>query len=733
MVERTEYVKNYDKPKNSEIKHINGHWYLYEKTPYYDKVKKRMMWRSGKIIGKITPDGLVLSTHRAPKPAPGNEADANGNETALGSTGGANKPEEPVPSEAELRIGETLSASSALQDRENWLNGTHKLTKADVTMSQTVETAAVGFLYRLTGEMREALKYAFPGFWVYIYVVAMLRAISVMGGRFCKIEGQYKRSYLSHLYPGLDLSKEAMTEFLEALGMLRNDIVTYMEYMRAGDEHVALVDGHRIICSSKGIKIARLGYDTKHRYKPQINLVYLFAKSEGSIGMPEFYKQYSGSTNDMKALEDIVKESSLTLADITLVGDKGCTSAEVTEAAEKSGANYVLGIKRGTYGLSEKTPTIYEYQGEFSYHSRGIRYFSYECEDHKSKIIVYFDCFLFASEASSRIAKRELAAGKDVKKAQKDLDHRRKELAKAEKAMERAQSAVARAESRVTLTNGDLIVAQRKKEEAEAQVTVKSLSLESKQDNLRAAKSESKKEYAAGVVARAEASEAKAKAELARVEAAYYKKDLQLIEEQKKLSSAQESLEMARVRLRQRQESVKAGEKLLAIAEANSDDLAAILAANSELKDELTKVGAITRETGTFALKTNRMDLSAEEVYLLYKQRPAIEEFFKIYDKTLRFDASYMQNVSSTEAWMFLNHLSATMAVLALQNIADSGQSNNVSFNGLMDMLSSVRATEKDGCWSVDPVDDNIMNICKRMGYDPRSIPSTLDLSDLVD
>ncbi len=48
MVERPDYVKNFVKPKNSEIKGINGHWYLYEKFPYYDPVAKRMKWRSGR-------------------------------------------------------------------------------------------------------------------------------------------------------------------------------------------------------------------------------------------------------------------------------------------------------------------------------------------------------------------------------------------------------------------------------------------------------------------------------------------------------------------------------------------------------------------------------------------------------------------------------------------------------------------------------------------------------------
>lgn len=30
--EKPDFVKNYNKPKNTEIKHINGHWYLYERT-----------------------------------------------------------------------------------------------------------------------------------------------------------------------------------------------------------------------------------------------------------------------------------------------------------------------------------------------------------------------------------------------------------------------------------------------------------------------------------------------------------------------------------------------------------------------------------------------------------------------------------------------------------------------------------------------------------------------------
>lgn len=46
------------------------------------------------------------------------------------------------------------------------------------------------------------------------------------------------------------------------------------------------------------------GYDSKMRYKPQINLLYMFTLG-GEIGYPVYYKQYLGSTPDVSAFSDI--------------------------------------------------------------------------------------------------------------------------------------------------------------------------------------------------------------------------------------------------------------------------------------------------------------------------------------------------------------------------------------------------------------------------------------------
>ncbi|MCI1422902.1 MAG: hypothetical protein LKH04_01155, partial [Lachnospiraceae bacterium] len=51
---KPDFVVNFQKPANTEIKHISGHWYLYERTSKYDPKIKRSRKVSGRCLGKIT-------------------------------------------------------------------------------------------------------------------------------------------------------------------------------------------------------------------------------------------------------------------------------------------------------------------------------------------------------------------------------------------------------------------------------------------------------------------------------------------------------------------------------------------------------------------------------------------------------------------------------------------------------------------------------------------------------
>lgn len=47
-------------------------------------------------------------------------------------------------------------------------------------------------------------------------------------------------------------------------------------------ERFILFDGRRLLSSASSMDNAELGYDSKRRYKPQINLMYLFTMGENT-------------------------------------------------------------------------------------------------------------------------------------------------------------------------------------------------------------------------------------------------------------------------------------------------------------------------------------------------------------------------------------------------------------------------------------------------------------------
>lgn len=63
--ERPEWIINYNKPVGTEIKYINGHWYLYERKSVWDAEKGRPKKKSGKLIGTITETGLILKQEKS--------------------------------------------------------------------------------------------------------------------------------------------------------------------------------------------------------------------------------------------------------------------------------------------------------------------------------------------------------------------------------------------------------------------------------------------------------------------------------------------------------------------------------------------------------------------------------------------------------------------------------------------------------------------------------------------
>lgn len=510
MMEKPDYIINFERPTNTEIKYIRGHWYLYERSNVYDPQIGRSRKKSGKILGGITEHGLV-------------------------------------PSKARLEC-----ADSALND--------------------VVEVGAVNYIYQRTDWMRSRLQKHFPDLWESIYVTAVIRAI--YDCRFRRLQLHYEDSILSYIYPKLSFASGAIAELLNTLGRMRGAIRSYMQEMVAEHERFLLFDGHRILSASRTVDNAEYGYDSKMRYKPQINLLYLFTMG-GEIGYPVYYKQYLGSTLDVTAFSDILKESTAHTDNCTVIADKGFASDDGFTLLEECGLNYVIPLKRGNRFVKGRIPASpFGYDEAFSFNGRGIHSLTLPAEGFN--IHLFLDTDLLAQEIADitkRTEKKNYAL--DLKK-ERELARRRK------------------GQRRLT------------------------------DEQLRALEPISIQEAYAG-------------------------------------------------------------------------------------KEEM----------GTITLKTNRTDLNAFPVYSIYKQRQVIEQFFKTYGDTMSYEASYMRNNFTEEAWLFLNHLSTLIGVNTIEEIASIGESKNISYKDLTQTLIKIKAGKIDGKWIVYPIKKSVQRLCEKMQYDP--------------
>lgn len=95
------------------------------------------------------------------------------------------------------------------------------------------------------------------------------------------------------------------------------------------------------------MELAELGYDSKRRFKPQVNLLYVYSLSS-DVSAPVYYKQFLGSTPDVSAFADILNECGISSKKYTVIADKGFAAEEQFEALTEKELSYVIPIKRGS-------------------------------------------------------------------------------------------------------------------------------------------------------------------------------------------------------------------------------------------------------------------------------------------------------------------------------------------------------------------------------------------------
>jgi transposase len=203
------------KVKGTEIRTIQGRYYLYQVKSFWDKESKRSKKVTEAFLGRITEHGLIK--------------------------GKKHKKVISVP----------LSSSYCIQ-----------------------EYGIVRFLYDDNIDVLNVLKEHFGQFYDSIFAAAINRFAHHSPLK--NMEHYHTQSYSKDLFANAQMSDKSLSQLLLTIGRQRDLATKVMQHFIQG-RHFLLMDATQVLSMSPTLESAQIGYNASGSYDPHVNLMYLFS------------------------------------------------------------------------------------------------------------------------------------------------------------------------------------------------------------------------------------------------------------------------------------------------------------------------------------------------------------------------------------------------------------------------------------------------------------------------
>ncbi len=293
----------------TELRLINGRYYLYEFKTVYDSARKRPRKISGKILGRITEKEGFMESDKG------------------------------------------------------------KLRKKAVTVFQPTvgPTREYGFSQYILDHFQEyylEIEKVFPQTWQTVVLLAYCRLLYQSPIK--NMPYHIGQSWLyEHWQPGA-MTEKRISLILRELGRQREKAVSYMKAFIHEGEYL-LADTTNILSKSSHIQLSKRGYNNKFDFEPQINTMYLYSTQSR---MPVFYRLHGGNIKEVKAFRLTLKESGIHKA--IIIGDKGFYSRENICALKAEQLEYIIPVKRDNSLLdySEIKGNTFKRKGNYFQHEK---------------------------------------------------------------------------------------------------------------------------------------------------------------------------------------------------------------------------------------------------------------------------------------------------------------------------------------------------------------------------
>lgn len=203
------------KRKGTELRLIRGTYYLYEVSSRWNPEKKRAQKITGRLLGKITPEGFIQS----PK---------------------------------------------------------YALSQRPIQSVIVKEYGASHFLWQLMSDVTVALQEAFPSLWREIFIISCMRLLYQSPMK--NIDFHFRHSYLCTLYPDVSVTDKKISSLLRVIGEGRQDISAFLKTHIVGRRNdYMIIDATHLLSYSKDMEIAKPGYNNQQEFTPQVNLLFIYS------------------------------------------------------------------------------------------------------------------------------------------------------------------------------------------------------------------------------------------------------------------------------------------------------------------------------------------------------------------------------------------------------------------------------------------------------------------------
>jgi len=153
-------------------------------------------------------------------------------------------------------------------------------------------------------------------------------------------EFHYLNSYLSELFPELNLSASRLSGLMREIGTKRTNIVEFFKEFIIANDHI-IFDGTDLFCNSKNMEMSKMSKSKKNTFDHVANIMMAFATE---LQLPIYYRIVPANNKDIKSFKLSIQEAKMNQA--VVIADKGFYSKENLISLKNESLSFIIPLKR---------------------------------------------------------------------------------------------------------------------------------------------------------------------------------------------------------------------------------------------------------------------------------------------------------------------------------------------------------------------------------------------------